>query len=294
VYLLQYANPGQWLPTIGKSWDNTVNGVQTPYYLTEQNEQGMILHAANTTIENMEIDGYFIFKHDEEVSLIPYGDNANTYTLGARVSGAPAVHWTYSAEGAYQFGEKQDPTVLPAYTTAPGAWRDISAYGGNLALKYLFQDRLNNQLSLAAELLSGDKPGTKGTDEMFNILWGRYPRYSEISFFSYANETSRKVAQLNNLARIGPSWSLSPVKDLTFKLTYNALFAPQSIPTRNQNPTLFSYDGNFRGHFLQSWLKYQFNKNISGHLWGEFQWEGNYYGQRDLMTFLRAEVVFTF
>jgi hypothetical protein len=59
-------------------------------------------------------------------------------------------------------------------------------------------------------------------------------------------------------------------------------------------PTAFSNNGNFRGHYLQAVLKQQFTKNISGHLWGEWIWEGNYYAQRDLMTFLRAEVMFTF
>jgi hypothetical protein len=57
---------------------------------------------------------------------------------------------------------------------------------------------------------------------------------------------------------------------------------------------LFSDSGNFRGHYLQAILKHQFNKNVSAHLWGEWIWEGSYYAQRDLMTFLRGEVMFTF
>jgi hypothetical protein len=57
---------------------------------------------------------------------------------------------------------------------------------------------------------------------------------------------------------------------------------------------LFSEKGNFRGHFLQTVLKHQFNKHVSGHLWAEFIWQGDYYAQRDLMTFLRAEMLFTF
>jgi len=33
---------------------------------------------------------------------------------------------------------------------------------------------------------------------------------------------------------------------------------------------------------------------VSGHLWGEFMWMGDYYAQRDTMAFLRAELLFTF
>jgi hypothetical protein len=56
----------------------------------------------------------------------------------------------------------------------------------------------------------------------------------------------------------------------------------------------FSYDGNFRGHFLQTFLKYQLGKNIQMHLWAECMWEGDYYNQRDTMLFLRPEIMFTF
>jgi hypothetical protein len=57
---------------------------------------------------------------------------------------------------------------------------------------------------------------------------------------------------------------------------------------------LFSYDGNFRGHYLQTVLKHQFNKHWQAHLWAEFVWEGDYYNQRDTMMFIRPEIMFTF
>jgi len=93
---------------------------------------------------------------------------------------------------------------------------------------------------------------------------------------------------------------LHPIKGLTASLMYNALFAPEDTPTRDitgtssSNPEEFSKDGNFRGHYLQAVLKHKFNDHVSAHLWGEWIWEGNYYAQRNLMTFLRAEVMFTF
>jgi len=294
IYIYQNAKPDEWLPTIGSSsFVHPDLNVRTDYQLTEQNEQGVIAYVSNGSIENTKIDGYFIYKRDNQQNFERlgvdrlYGDNANIYTFGGKITGTPEEHWQYSGEGAYQFGNKQD-TISGTF-----ADRDIDAYGGKAKLTYLFKDKFNCQLSLNGEFLSGDDPKT-GKDEMFDILWGRWPRWSELYIYSYINETSGKIAQMNNLIRFGPSWTCSPTKGLTASVMYNALFAVEDTPTRTVAPTLFSNDGNFRGHYLQAALKHQFNKNVSAHLWGEWIWEGNYYAQRDLMAFLRAEVMFTF
>ncbi len=50
----------------------------------------------------------------------------------------------------------------------------------------------------------------------------------------------------------------------------------------------------FRGHYLQCALQHTFTKHMKGQLWAEFVWQGDYYSQDDLMTFLRAEVSFSF
>jgi hypothetical protein len=286
VYIYQNAKPDAWIPTLGTSSGNTPSA----YNLTEQNEQGVILYLSNKSVENMQIDGYFIYKRDDKEYST--GDNADIYTIGSKISGTPAPHWAYSVEGAYQFGSKQDPTVV--YPTPETQWRDIRAYGANAKLTYLFKDKLDNQISLVGEYLSGDDPKTKGTDEMFDILWGRYPRWSELYVYSYINETSKKISQMNNIVRFGPNWTFTPMKNTTFSATYNALFAPESTPTREVNSALFSDSGNFRGHYLQTFLKHKFNDHVSAHLWAECVWMGDYYTHKDMMSFLRAEMLFTF
>ena len=194
---------------------------------------------------------------------------------------------------SYQFGEKTDPTVKVPVSAGRDS-RDIDAFGANARLTYLFKDALNNQAHLVYEFLSGDDPDSEGKDEMFDILWGRWPRFSEGYIYSYINETGGRVAQLNNIQRVGFGWSLNPIKDMTLSATYNAWFAPQKVSTRARTPAAFSNDGNFRGHYLQTVLKHQFNKHMAGHLWGEFIWAGDYYAERPFMDFLRAEVLFTF
>ena len=40
-------------------------GAAKPYYLTEQNEQGVIVYLSNKSLKNAQIDGYFIYKGDQ-------------------------------------------------------------------------------------------------------------------------------------------------------------------------------------------------------------------------------------
>ena len=291
-YVNMHAYAGDVIPTIGNSSSFNAYGGYTGYLLAEQDNQGAILSMANNSIEDMTLEAFFIWKNDTRVEGIANGDNADIYTVGCSVSGATNRTWQYSAEGAYQCGSKEDPTVnIPR---PEHGWRPVSSYGANARLAYVFNDRWENQVSLVGEFLSGDDPGTPGTDEMFDVLWGRRSRWSELHVNVFANETGGKSAQMNNMGRFGPGWSFSPVKDTTFSATYNVLISPESVPTRTLTPGRFSMDGNFRGHYLQAILRHKFSAHLSAHLWGEWVWEGSYYRQQDIMTFLRAEVMLTF
>ena len=276
---------------VDDSWLPTIPAEQTDYSLTEQDETGAIFYLSNQSLAGTRIDGYFIYKGDDK--QLANGDDADIYTFGSRVSGRPEEHFFYALEGAYQFGWKNDATVtVPADLGASS--RELSAYGANGQLSYLVKDRLNNQLHLVFEYLSGDDPKSQGTDEMFDVLWGRWPRWSELYIYSYIVETGRRVAQWNNLGRIGGGWTMEPIKDTGLGFYYNALFAPEEVPTRAVNAALFSSDGSFRGHFLQTVLTHSFSKHMKGHIWLEFLFEGDYYSHRQTMAFIRPEIYFTF
>ncbi len=228
IYIHQNALPDEWIPTLGRSGEN----LPKPYYLTEQNEQGVILYGSNKSLKNTQLDGYFIYKRDSRIRTLGNGDDANIYTVGGKVTGTFADHWNYSAEGAYQFGDKTDPTLTHDASGIGNVKRDIGAFGVNAKLGYQFKDKLNNQPYLFYEFLSGDDPSTTGKDEMFDVLWGRWPRFSELYIYSYIYETSGKVAQLNNIHRIGAGWSLNPIKNMSLLVNYSALLANQKVPTR--------------------------------------------------------------
>jgi len=281
IGILQDARDSDWMP---------VTNAGQHRFLTEQNESGLVLSIANSSLRAANATAYFIYKHDDAATGAPRGvDNADIYTVGGRVTGAGGEHWKYSVEGAWQFGRKQDRTVqFPAVSTA---FHDIKAFGLNSQMTYSFKDKWNTRLSLSYEFLSGDDPQSKD-DEMFDVLWGRWPRWSEIGLYSYAAET--RIGQQANSHRFGPTWSLSPTKRLDFNASYYALFAAEEVPTREASASLFSGTGAFRGHFAQGVVKYKFGQHMSGHLWAEALFPGDYYTHKDLISFLRAEVMFAF
>ncbi len=293
IGIVQYARPDAWLPTIGPS--TTQGGNPNAYLLTDQNEKGAVLYIANKSLPAANLDGFFIYKHDSAINDAPaslFSDNADIFTFGGRVSGLVAEHWNYSAEGAYQFGRKQYQYNPPVTAPLDENFHNLSAFGVNSKISYLFKDEMNDQLSMVFEFLSGDNPKT-GNDEMFDVLWGRWPQWSEMyNIYSYVNET--RVGQTANLIRFGPSWSVEPIKDMNFSLSYNALFADQDKPTQATVPTAFTGTGDFRGHYLQSIIKYKFTKHLSGLLMGECLFPGDFYTSRQVMDFVRAEINLTF
>jgi Alginate export len=299
IGIIQDGRDNGWMPVI-----NPGNRI-----LTEQNEKGAILQIGNNSLKAANMTGYFIYKHDDALNMSVadaqsfHPDNADIYTLGGRLNGWLGDNWTYWVEGAYQFGQKAYPIFAPTWNTGyigagPGQDREINAFGANSKLSYLFKDKLKNQLTLSFEYLSGDNPGSSH-DEMFDVLWGRWPRWSETGLYMYPAET--RVGQEANLIRFGPTWTFSPIKDLEFSSSYYALFAPYDVPTLGATQTLpqgnpnrlFSDSGNFRGHFAQAVLKYKFSPHMTGHLWSEFLFPGDYYVHHAMMSFLRAELMFT-
>lgn len=281
VALDNQARPGDRLPLLGS---------KSTYSLLEQDEQGLILNASSRMVPGTQLDAYAIYKRDRRV--LASGDNADLCTIGGKIAGQLYPNLQYAIEAALQRGTKQDPGVKTP-VAANVARRDVAAYGAVGRLSYSLKDRLANQFSLCGELLSGDKPGTAGRDEMFDILWGRYPRFSEGYLFPYVTENGGKIAQLGNLLRVSPGWSCTPAKDTGLSLIYSLLLADEAVPTRVTNPRLYG-GGRVRGNLAQLIVKRQFTKTLGGHVWLEFMKLGSFYSSRDTLSFIRFELSSTF
>jgi len=264
VFINQYAENGKWLPVM--------NGLDK--YQTGQDERGAILYLSNKSIEKMEVDGFFIYKHDHQV-IPTMGDNADLYTSGGRIAGNLDKHWSYNAEGAFQLGNRNDA--------------DVSAFGVNSHLTYALNDALNNRFRVSYEYEGGDDPSTPGY-EQFDILWGHYPRWTEAGIFYSQAETGRP-GDISNLHRMGPGWSISPFKKADLRLDYYYLLADQNSAYK-PGSTQFTKSGDTRGHMLTSCLKYKYNQHFSSYLLGEILFPGDYYVNSEPDLFVRAELMY--
>jgi hypothetical protein len=257
----------QWLPPINDQ-DRAI---------TNNDEQGVIVNVTNTTFHNQEYSAFFIYKHNEAVSGLAYSSNADIYTFGLRAAGklGKEEHWVYNAQIAKQFGNRNGAS--------------IDAFGARAHLGYHFNDTYENKFGLTYEFLSGDDPSTSD-DEAFDILWGRYPQFSEIYAYTYISESG--YAQATNLHRITADWSCKPAEALELTLAYSLLWA-QETPLDGVNPMFGS--GHFRGQVGRALLRYRFTDHITGHLVGEIFAPGNYYQSPndDIALFARYEITIT-
>ncbi|MDM8005105.1 MAG: alginate export family protein [Phycisphaerae bacterium] len=269
-------------------WFPRIANKRVPGLASDQDEQGVMVYVSNKSLPKTQIDGYFFYKRNE-AEYFPVrdnpttdeprrsGDNADIYTFGGRVAGDITDNWRYDVQLAGQFGHRDG--------------REICALGSVNKLSYNFNDKYKNQVYLEYEYTSGDDPGTPGRDEKFDILWGRYPRWTEGYGYSYGVEN--RVWDLGNTHRVGPGWSCKPMKDLEVALYYQFLFADEN--TYADTRTGFSDNGNFRGQILVPYFKYTINKYAFFRVMPEFFFPGDYYtdDRNDPLTFLRLELNLT-
>lgn len=259
----------RWLPVIHPA---SSSYAKFPRPLTEQNENGAIAYLSNKSLPKTTLDGYFIYKHDSKV--LANGNNGDTYAFGARAERDLSDHWRYRFEAAPEFGNKNG--------------RDLRAFGATQRLTYSLKDKKNQRIQFGYDYLSGDDPDTKDVNEGFDMLWGRWPQWTEVYLYNMASET--RVGDYTNVQRLDVGWACTPVKNLDLSFDYMPLFAA-SNPKRILPG--FSQNGKFRGNMGQAVLRYKFNDHVNGHLWGEFYAPGSYYSlpKGDTACFLRAEMI---
>jgi hypothetical protein len=278
-FICQRADSDYWLPPF----------CDKDFHNIEQDEIGVIAYVSNKSLPKTQIDGYFIYKHDEQDlgkepgdvgagRLAPWqvGANADIYTFGARVAGDIGENWKYRAEMAHQFGHKNG--------------RDLSTLGLNSRLSYFCKDKCNNNFRVGYEYLSGDKNSSAGTDEQFDPLWGRWPQFSELYAYTVALEA--RPGEATNMHRFNVGWSCNPAKKLELCADYNMLFADKN--SYSARP-YFTDSGCLKGHQVAGLLRYKISDHIAGHLLAELFFPGDYYTKdyNEVAGFFRYELVFT-
>ncbi|MEI7835548.1 MAG: alginate export family protein [Planctomycetota bacterium] len=276
VYINQRSSPDAHLPAIG----------QPDFPNTEQDEQGVIVYASNTSMKDTVFDSYFIYKHDDRVlttadGVAPWqeGTNADIYAVGNRLAGRAGTNWSYLAEYAYEWGNKNG--------------QDINAFGFNSQVAYHLQDKWKSNVRMSYEFLSGDKPSTKGVNEQFDPLWGRWARWSEL--YSNAIALEHRPGEMANMHRFGPGLTCSPWVNTQLDLDYYMLFTDTNIPAGQPNSSYFTREGDFRGQSLVANFRYQMTKHIAHSFRAEVFFPGNFYADsnNEVGGYFRYELEFS-
>ena len=253
--------------------------------VVEQDERGLILWATNRSVKNTEINGYYMYKDEDRVRGIANSDQAYIDTMGGRVKADLDDHWQARFEGAHQFGEKNG--------------RNLRAFGANSQLAYFFRDPMKNQVRLFYEYASGDDPTSEGTDEGFDPLWGRWPRWTELYTIFVVPATGEGVTgETTNLHRFGPGWAFQPHERVECSLDYNILFAATDSTARRgaggTRPAAFG-GGLFRGHDLSFVVGITLTRHLKAKFINEAFFPGSFYSdsRQEVAFFSRGELYFT-
>jgi hypothetical protein len=291
-----------------ETWLKPINHRDYLSLTQKTDETGFIGYLTDKSIKNTTLEGYYIYKKEEPSNYTKFwrtrsenwsttpGRDQEIHTFGGRIAQKLDDNWSYSVEVAKQFGRK-DMGTYPSHDN-----QSMKSLGSNDSLVYAFNDEWKNELRTTFEYLSGDKPGTKGS-EAFDPLWGDWPqpqRGGDLVPNMYTYENAK--GEVTNLYRLGFGHTFKPIKNWSFATDYNLLWADQNTkgdsgsPAGSYGSPVFTKNGNFRGQ-LFSWLAtYSCCKNFKTSFTLDYFVPGNYYDQstRDHAVFARVNLEWTF
>lgn len=283
IYIQQYDDESKWLTPFNHG------AVSNRRHATQnQDEKGIILYLTNNVSKDFGFDAYYMFKKDKQSGWARHfgrpGDDQETNVLGGRLFGNLDANWSYSTEGAYQFGR---------FRAFGNEFVDHRAFGTNNKLQYAFNDDAKNEAHIGYEYLSGDDPGT-GKNEQFNTMWGDWPQYQRGGDLqSYIWTREGNLGEVSNLHRLGVGHSFKPHQEWTLATDYNLLWADENS---ERGTAGFSDSGNFRGHMLTGLATYRCCKNFVTYFLVDYFLPGGYYAtpNGDQAYFARVSMEWTF
>jgi len=252
-----------------------------------------------SVFEDHKLEAYVLHRNQNDVKDYLAGalsPKQHTTAIGGRVSGSFLDNaLTYAIEGNYQFGEIEDATGFYfAGTDSYGEGNiDREAYGGYIWAKYTFLDNdWQPFIKLTGLFTSGDDPDTEDY-EGFDTFYAEWPKFSEgmiyqlyDPFHPLKGGTDGDLGAWSNMIIARVDVGAKPTEDMGVTLSYQHLWADEETGLG---------DDTDRGDMVLGILTYNFNKNLSGHLLGEYFWPDDYYPHdADNAFFARYELMLKF
>jgi hypothetical protein len=247
--------------------------------LTEWNEQALGVYYTDNNLPKTGIEAYYFYKsetHDYRPVTNPqYQPERRVNTLGGRVVQQVDKGWSLTGEFAGQWGG-QHPDV------------DIAAWGGYAYVKKAFAHPWKPTAQFGYWAMSGDDPSTPGTNEGWDPLFSRWPKWSELYIYSQVKE--RGAAYWTNVGMWQAETTFSPWKPILVRATYYHL---QAFHPFAGSPSIFG-TGKSRGDMFQVRMDFKVNNSFKGHVLYESESPGDFYSAQNGGYFLRFEVTYTF
>ena len=226
--------------------------------LIEQPEKGFGLYFTGQS-GKLNLQTYFILKQIESTNALPVKSNINT--VGSRIVFPFLDKFTFTGEGAYQFGD-----YGTVNRSAAGGYAYCD-YSTNWNVPYL-----PGKISFGGIYLSGDDPKTKDI-ESWDPVFSRWPKWSESYIYTLVKENNGKIAYWSNFASIYAKLIFTFNDELNLNLDLHHMSAPEYAAAGS----FPGGSGKTRGDLIIAKLNYKINDKLSGHLlWENFK-PGNFY-----------------
>ncbi|MFH1145220.1 MAG: alginate export family protein [Candidatus Eisenbacteria bacterium] len=257
--------------------------------IVESDETALGLYVTHEGFEKHKLEGYYFHKEEE----LPEAANPSLtlHTVGARAAGSLPLAAEYAVEGALQFG-RHNPQA------SADEQYDHRSFGGYAWLKRSFRFLLiRPAVRLGGVYLSGDDPGAPGdpdpTDQGWNPLFSRWPKWSELYIYSLIPESGR-VAYWTNFSALTVAADLEVSSRVALTYAFYYMTAPQTHdPLRSPASFQSGYfgSGTERGINHQWKLSVDMNPSIRWHFLIERFVPGDFYLPQDDAYFVRWELM---
>lgn len=234
--------------------------------IVEQDETALGFYGKYSKI----FEYYYIYKQEDERITRP---EVKFHTVGVRVT--PKINQQFSGnfELAMQSGERNN---IDIYGTL---------FDGSLSYMFTNINQFKPSVSLGYNFMSGDDSNTTDKNEAWHQLFGRWPQSSELYVYSYVG-TDYSIGGWGNLSAPYIDLKSQILPDVKLQLRYTKLYADEKDGLGL---------GDERGDLITMSFKVKFNKQLSGHIRGEWLNPGDYYPvNTNNAQFLRFNVNYKF
>ena len=231
-----------------------LNQAEIPKMLEERANAGMGLYFKHLS-KNFDYSIYSFAKQSYKNEYYP--TEKTVYTLGVRLNKNIAHKIQLTGETAYQLGKNDE--------------QKINAYGGYFHADYLFKKGKFKSIGINGFYMSGDKLSST-TDEAWDPLWSRWPKWSESYFYTLIKENNGKAAYWSNIASLSLKITGNFSRSFSFQSKYIHLWALEHNMSEFCNGT-----GKNRGDLFTCRLNYKLNEHWSGQYILEYFIPENFY-----------------